>query len=58
MMWNRPVLKNHDEVVQTSEGPQALRNTIMEAGVYTPEPGDVKSFQDPLVQLGQKAFLR
>ena len=48
--------KNHDEVVQTSQGPQALRETIMEAGVYTPEPGDVKSFQDPLVQLGQKLF--
>ena len=33
-----------------------LRNHILEQGVYTPEPGDVRPFSDPLVKLGQKLF--
>jgi cytochrome c peroxidase len=34
----------------------ALRTHILEQGVYTPEPGDVRPFNDPLVKLGQILF--
>ena len=34
----------------------ALRDHILAQGVYTPEPGDVRPFNDPLVKLGQILF--
>ena len=33
-----------------------VRSMIQEQGAYTPEPGDVRPFNDPLVQLGQAFF--
>ena len=50
--------KDHADSVSTAQNLQIdeLRSLVIDKGAYTPEPGDVRPFNDPLVQLGQMLF--
>lgn len=50
--------KDHTDSVSPAQNLQAdeLRSLMTEKGAYTPEPGDVRPFNDPVVRLGQMLF--